>query len=373
MKKAKNPKILYPILSALFAGAGTAGLLLGLPTLWICGLLAANVFLAAGIVLGTEVKTVRRKNPFAQFSEEEPEEEEARMFRVPMLSVLVAIAAALLAGFLARSAVVGLLVLFTWGGFGFPLAMCILYRSDFGEAMQTGLLTSVGLTAVGGAIQIFLSSPGNSFDPKHCFTWIADTLKTNLTTLLTEGKALAQTQTLPGEEGAKWMEAIRGLNPQAMAEELVTTFLSLTPALFAILVLGLLCVIWWSTKKALQKHPTVEVKYMGRPDGFLPGRGLPLIYFVGFLINLLAPAGSVFAIASVNVVYVLSAILMYAGFSLILYAVNTRARSKALRVVFTLVAIFLGLSSCGSWLLMILGLFSAGRDLRGLFGGGSLR
>ena len=126
MSKFKQPKIIYPILSAVIALIATAALYLGLWGIWLAGCVAANVFLAAGIVCGTEVKTVRRKNPMAKFSEDQPNELEGRVYRVPFLSVIIAIFVALGAGFLSQSAIAGLLVLFTWGGLGLPIALCIL-------------------------------------------------------------------------------------------------------------------------------------------------------------------------------------------------------------------------------------------------------
>ena len=115
IQKAKEQKIFFPILSVLFALTGTAALFLGMPLSWLAALVGANVFLAAGMVCGTEVKTIRRKNPMARFSEEEPEELEGKMYRVPFLSVLLALLAALVAGLITKSAVAGLLIFFTMG------------------------------------------------------------------------------------------------------------------------------------------------------------------------------------------------------------------------------------------------------------------
>jgi uncharacterized protein YybS (DUF2232 family) len=88
---------------------------------------------------------------------------------------------------------------------------------------------------------------------------------------------------------------------------------------------------------------------------------------------MLSASGSTLQITSMNVTYVISAVLTFAGFSVVLYFINTKAPSVAVRVLLTIVTSVVGLSSCGGSLLLLLGLFSAGRDLRGLFGGGTYR
>ncbi len=391
MKNTKNLNVVYSVLSVLFAVAATAALLLGFffphgfglpfdgelrlffPLLWLAGLVAANIFLAASTVLGTEVKTVKHKNPFAQFSEDAPAETEVRTYRVPKLLVLIALAAALLTGFLTKSAVIGLLILFTWGGLGFPLALCILNRTDFGGAMQIGLLTGTGFTAIGTVIQVFLRSPGNSFDLKHCLNWILSTLETTFTAVLTEAKALAETQTIPGEQGAQLMETIQTSDPVLMGKEAAMGFLTLTPTFFTILMLALLCAIWWLTKSLLKRQSEVEVKYMGRLDGFRPSSVIPLLCVLAYMLNIFSAAGSPIKIATLNIFYILSVILIFAGFSLLLNFINNRIPSKVMQVLLTAALIFFSLSSCGSVLLMVLGVLTAGQGLRGRFGGGNTR
>ncbi len=373
MNHLRQPKTLYPILSALLALCGTVALCLGLLGTWIAALVGANVFTAAGTVCGTEVRTVRRKNPMARFSEDEEEELEAKVYRIPLVSVLLALLAALAVGIIYQSAVLGLLTLFTWGGLGYPLAIGILARTEFGLSLQTGLISATALTGIGGLLQIWISSPGNSFDPKYCF----DMVRTKLLNLLTDGiretEALleGQSQFLPE---AATIPALWGdLPPEEVAALWTDTFFSVTPALFAIGVLALLCGIWWLTKVALKRCSTVEVQYMGRIDTYRPGRALSLLYLVCFLANLLAPAGSALQIAGTNLVAVISAVLTFAGFSLVLYIINTRIPSAAARVILTIVAAVTGISSCGMSLLLFLGLLSSGRDLRGFFGGGTLQ
>lgn len=373
MSKTKNLKMIYPILGSALALCGTGALFLGLLGTWIAFLLGANVFIAAGLVCGTEIKTVRKKNPFAQFSEDEPEELEGRMLRVPYLSPLAALLAALLAGFISGSALAGLLVFFTWGGLGLPLAACVLTRTDFGLSLQTGLISSVVFTAIGGAIQVLLSSPGHSFDLKYCLETVADGLKASVTAALTEFQSLVQTQSEALGSDTELLKPFLSVAPAELAEQSVHLFLSVTPALFAVAVLSLSCVLWWGMKAALKKDTAVEVKYMGRLDGYRPGAILSPLYLVFVLANMFSATDSALQIASMNLVYVISAVLTFAGFSVILYFINTKAPSVAVRVLLTIVTAVVGLSSCGGSLLLLLGLFSASRDLRGMFGGGTYR
>ncbi len=373
MNKTKNLKMIYPILGSALALCGTGALFLGLLGTWLACLLGANVFIAAGLVCGTEIKTVRKKNPFAQFSEDEPEELEGRMLRVPFLSPLGAFLAALLAGFLSGSAIAGLLVFFTWGGLGLPLAACVLTHTDFGLSLQTGLISSVVFTAIGGSIQVVLSSPGHSFDLKYCLETATDRLNESLVMDLTEFQTVVQTQSEALGSDAELLKPFLSVAPTEMAEQSVNLFLSATPALFAIVVLFLSCVLWFGMKSALKKDATIEVKHMGRLDGYRPGAILSPMYLVFFLANMFSATGSGLQIASMNLIYVISAILTFAGFSVVLYFINTKAPSVAVRVLLTIVTVVVGLSSCGGSLLLLLGLFSASRDLRGMLGGGTYR
>lgn len=371
MNQTKNLKTVYSILAAGIALCGTVALFLGLFGLWLCSCLAANVFLAAGLVCGTEVRPFRKKNPMAEISEEAPEEIEGHVFRVPMLSVIVALIVTVAAGLISGSAITALLVLFTWGGLGFPLAMCILYRSDFGLSLQTGLISSIALSAIAGVIQIFISTPDHSFDLKYCLEQISTRMKEAVVAALTEMQTLAGSQPLPMPDGTDASEFLTTISADETARQIVNAFLSATPALFAIGILTLLCIIWWGTKMALKKDSTVEIKYMGRLDGYVPGRILSPVYLLFFLANLLSEAGSALQIASMNVVYVVSAVLTFAGFSLVLYIINTRAPSVAARVLLIVATVAVSMSSCGGSILILLGLLSTGRDLRGTFGGGT--
>lgn len=373
MNRSKNLKMIYPILGSAAALCGTVALFLGLWGTWLAACLTANVFIAAGMVCGTEIKTIRRKNPMAQFSEDEPQEMEGQMYRVPFLSVLVALMVAIVAGLISGSAIVGLLTLFTWGGLGIPLAACVLTRTEFGLSLQTGLISSIVFTALGGVIQVFISTPGNSFDPEYCLEAIAIKLINGVTAVLTEFQKLTQAQQITLADGTVLSELFSSVSVEETATQVVNAFLSATPGLYAIFVLALLCVIWWGMKLALKKDAGVEIKSMGRLDGYRPGRILSPIYLLFFLVNLVSEAGSVMQIASMNVIYVVSAVLTFAGFSILLYFINTRAPSVGLRVLLTVVTVVAGLSSCGSSLLLLLGLFSTGRDLRGMFGGGTYR
>ncbi len=371
MSQTKHLKTVYPILAAGIALCGTVALFFGLLGLWLCSCLAANVFLAAGVVCGTEVRPFRKKNPMAEIAEDEPEEIEGHVFRVPMLSVLGALLAAVAAGLISGSAITALLVLFTWGGLGFPLAMCILYRTDFGLSLQTGLITSTVLTAIGGAVQVFLSTPDHSFDLKYCLEQISTRMKEAIGTALTEMQTLADGQPISLPNGTNASELLSSIPAEETAGQVTELFLSAVPGLFAIGILAMLCIIWWGTKAALKKDDTVEIKYMGRLDGYVPGRILSPIYLLFFLANLFSEPGSAMQIASMNVVYVVSAVLTFAGFSLVLYIINTRAPSVVARVLLILATVAVSMSSCGGSILLLLGLLSTGRDLRGTFGGGT--
>lgn len=373
IQKAKEQKIFFPILSVLFALTGTAALFLGMPLSWLAALVGANVFLAAGMVCGTEVKTIRRKNPMARFSEEEPEELEGKMYRVPFLSVILALLAALVAGLITKSAVAGLLIFFTWGGAGVALALCVLSRSPFGQSLQTGLISAVGVTGIAGAIQVLISSPGNSFDVKYCLTALQTKIQTGFFAALNEAKALLEAQPELYGKAYDFSALFGTASPEETATLLAETIVAMLPALFAIGMLALLCVIWWLMKATLKRTVAVDVKDMGRIDGYRPGPLVSPLYFLFMILSLFGKSGSVLQILGMNMTSILSAVLMFAGFSLILYIINSRISSPVARVFLTIGAVFAGLSSLGSSLLLLLGMISAGTDLRGRFGGGSLQ
>lgn len=377
MSKFKQPKIIYPILSAVIALIATAALYLGLWGIWLAGCVAANVFLAAGIVCGTEVKTVRRKNPMAKFSEDQPNELEGRVYRVPFLSVIIAIFVALGAGFLSQSAIAGLLVLFTWGGLGLPIALCILYGMNFGLSMQTGLISSIFLTGGAGAIQVFLSTPDHSFDLKWCLETASSVLKEYMISALHQTRDLLYSQFTDLQQVPAAMREFVALSNetsiQQTAEQFVELFISSLPALFAIAILALLCVIWWFTKAALQRQTVVEIKHMGRLDGYVAGRVISLLCMLSYLIDIVAKSGSVLQIAALNVNWVISAVLAFAGFSVVLYIINSRIPSAVARVFLIIGAVMVSISSCGFSILFLVGLISTAYDLRKLLGGGTLK
>ena len=371
MKLIKDPKILYPVLGAVCALLGTGALLLGMILLWGALCVAANAFFAAGIVCGTESKTVRRSNPMANFSEDEPEEIDVQTFRVPILPALLALLLAVAAGLITKSPLVGLLVLFTWGGVGFPLVACVLGRQEFGLSMQTGLISASVLTGIAGALQVWVSSPGNTFDLKYCYTRLTDVIGNAFSTVFAELSAAAQKEPIPLPDGTSLTDFLSAYSPEEFAKNAVDTLLSVMPSVFAVAVLVLCCATWWGMKAILIRTRNTEVKYMGRIDGYVPGRILPTLYLLFVIANLLTEPGSGFQIAAMNVVTVLSAVLTYAGFSLILYVINTRVRAKVGRIFLILATVAVSVSSCGGSILVLLGLFSAGRDLRKTFGGGT--
>ena len=144
------------------------------------------------------------------------------------------------------------------------------------------------------------------------------------------------------------------------------------PAVIAVILLLTLCVLWFGIKAALKRDASVEIKHMGRLDGYQPARALSPIYLISVLLSLFSQGNSVIQISATNAMYVLSAVLMFAGFSLILYIINTRAPSAVARVFLVIGTVITACSSCGSSLLVLLGLMSIGRDMRGGFGGGTL-
>lgn len=370
MNRATNLKFIYPAVGSALALCGTVALCLGLLGTWIAFLLGANIFIGAGLCCGTDVRTVRPKKVLPQISEDEPEEFEGKMYRVPFLSVLAAVLAAIAAGILFRSAILGLLTFFTWGGLGLPLAACVLSQTNFAGAMQTGLVSSAGVTSLAGVIQVFLSSPNHSFDPQYCLEQLAGRIKDTVTAALAElENMLSRPNTLP--DGTDLSELIGAASSEETITAAIHSVFAITPGLFALAVLILSFGIWWGMKIALKRSGNVDIKYMDRIDGYRPSRFLSLIYLVFILINMASEQGSVAQIVSMNVVYVLSVILTFAGFSLILYFINTRAPSASARALLTVAAAVIGLSSCGSSLLLLLGLLSAGRDLRGVLGGGT--
>lgn len=379
MKKF-HPRLIYPLLGMFLPTLATTAQFFDLKLSWLVLALISNVFIGAGVVSGTESRSVQRFNPKSRFFEDEPETVDAVAFRIPFLPVIMALIVSVLMGVYFESPLQGLLTLFTWGGLGYPLALCVLYRASFGTAMQVGLISSVGYTAAAGALHIYRMSPKGSFQPMDCLTQIMERMTVALTQALEEAKVLYQ-QTL-AEMGTINEPPLQGVNVSSLsaaetADALVKNLLLNAPSLFTVAILFLLCIVWWGMKEALKRDSFVETKYMGRLDGYTPSRALSLLLSVSFVtnlaLNLFGLSGSGIQIAAMNLSSVLLTVFTFAGFSLLLYIIRTKTKSSALRVVLSIAAAVLGVSSCGNALLLVLGLFSAGRDLRGTFGGGTFK
>ena len=369
--KQKHKHSLYPWLYLFSAIAGSVcifapgtqtALLLGSTLLLPVSIVAANVFSAAWVVTGTEIQTVSRPNPRARFFENEPETVELKMYRVPLLPILLAAAGALISGLVTGSPLVGLIVLMLWGVLSYPLALGILYRNGFALSLQSGLITTSVITALAGVLQIFVWSPGSSFQLQYCYDAAVSRIKAVFVS------SLEQVSATP--EGA---ELLKGINFSELADASITATVSLLPALFAIAVLTVLCLLWWLIKALLKRDPRVDVKYMGRIDGYTPSRVVSFLYLLFFLLYFFSAEDSALVLLGMNVFYVVSAVLLFAGFSFLLFIINTRAISPGLRIALTVGAALLALSSLGGQLLVLAGLLCAGNDLRGRFGGDTLQ
>lgn len=348
--------------ACIFAPASDAPLLFGSALLLPLAILAANVFSAAWVVTGTEIQTVSHPNPRARFFENEPETIEMKMYRVPLLPVLLAVVGALVSGFLSGSPLVGLIVLLLWGVLSYPLALGILYRNGFALSLQSGLIVTSLVTALAGVLQVFVWSPGHTFQLQYCYDVAYEKVKTILVNVLTETKATP--------EGAA---LLKDLNLSELADAAITSTVSMAPALFAIAVLAVLCLIWWLIKALLKRDARVDVKYMGRLDGYAPSRTVSLLYLLFFFLYFFGTGESALELMGMNVFYVISAVLLFAGFSFVLFIINTRISSRGWRIALTVGAVLLGGSSLGGQLLVLAGLLCAGNDLRGRFGGGTLQ
>lgn len=374
--KQTRTKTIYPWLYLLSAVIGTVCIfapvqnlpvLMGSTLLLPIAILAANVFSAAWVVSSTEIQTISRPNPRARFFENEPQTVETNVYRIPLIPVLLSLLGALVSGLLTGSPIVGLIVLFLWGMLSYPLALCILYRNEFALSMQTGLISATVFTAIAGVIQVFISSPGNRFQLKYCYDAFIFKLRNFLIGTINEA------MTVPPEDGFTVADQMKGINIPELVDSFITSLVSLSPAIFAIVVLAVLCIIWWLTKAALKRGTDVDVKYMGRIDGYTPSRITSVLYLIFFFVYFFGTEGSGWQLAGLNVFYVVSAVLTFAGFSFVLYMINTHAPSRAARIVLTVGAILVGSSSCGGQLLILAGLMSAGNDLRARFGGGTLK
>lgn len=366
MSKNKNLSKIYPVAGIACALWASTALYFGLIPIWIAFALGANVFLAAGVVCGTQVKTVRRKNPLAQFSEDEPAEVEHQSFRIPTIPLLIGVLAGLTFGLIAQSAVYGLLTLLTWGGLGIPLAIAVLARQEFSDAMQSGLTASILVTAVAAFIQVFLSVPGHTFNVQYAFDLVFNKTKAIFLQALT----LMQSAELPEQAG---MLDLNGLTVEEAAELYAKEWVPTIPGIYAALILGGLCIVWWGLKAAVSKDPRIEIKYMGRADNYVPGRILSVVFLISMVCGSLIRQGSALQIAGANLSLICAAIIAFGGFSLILYIVNTRAKSKFLRFFLACGILALSFFVCGAPALFLIGIVNSYIDLRKLLGGGTLK
>ena len=367
MNRNRNLSKIYPVAGIACALWASAALYFGLIPIWIAFALGANVFLAAGVVCGTQVKTVRRKNPLAQFSEDEPAEVEHQSFRIPTVPLLIGVLAGLTFGLIAQSAVYGLLTLLTWGGLGIPLAIAVLARQDFSDAMQSGLTASILVTAVAAFIQVFLSVPGHTFNVQYAFDLVFNKTKA----LFLQALTMMQSAQLPDQ--AAGMLDLKDLTVEEAAELYARNLVPTLPGIYAALILGGLCIVWWGLKAAVSKDPRIEIKYMGRADNYVPGRIVSVVFLLSMICGSLLQPGSGLQIAGMNLSLICTAVIAFGGFSLVLYLINTRARSKVLRALLICGVLILSLFSYAAVALFLIGVVNSYIDLRKLLGGGTLK
>lgn len=364
-----TPRLVYPLLGTFLPTFATTAQIFDLKAVWFFLALVSNIFIGAGVVSGTESRSVQRYNPKSRFFEDEPETVDAVAFRIPFLPVIMAVIVSLLIGVYFESPLQGLLAFFTWGGLGYPLALCVLYRTRFGSAMQVGLISSVGYTAVAGALHLYRMSPDGSFQPTECLLQIMERM-TVFTTEAVEQFKIFYSDFLVEQK------IVLGTSSE-VAKVLVESLVSVAPALFATGILFLSCIVWWGMKEALKRDSFVETKYMGRLDGYVPSHALTVLYpvsFVGnFILTSVGLSGSALQITAMNLTSVIATIFTFAGFSLILYIIRTRAKSPLRRAILIITTLVLGVSSCGNVLLFFLGFLASMRDLRRTFGGDSFK
>lgn len=376
--KQNNSNYLFPLLGILCAILGTGALLArvdndGTLLVWGLLLLAANAFFAAATVGGTQEQVVKVPNRHVGFGDSEPDMVEKTMHRIPLYPMFLALAAGVGIGFYTGSALDGLLTLFTWGGFGYPLAHCILRRQSFGFSLQIGLLSSAVCTALAGVIHVFKVSPNHSFQLKYCFDIAVQAVENKLLPAVTMIKdVICSQEEIPGGE-TLLTKLFRTESAEALTETLTRNLVYLIPALFTLAVFAALCVAWWICKELLKRGTKLDVSYMGRLDGYVPGRGVMIVYFVSYLALAMGAEGSVLPILAQNINQILYYVLVYAGFSVLLFVINTRVESKALRAVMVavLVMCLFAFNSYVSQLLVLIGLF--GWNFRKILGGDVLK
>jgi len=372
-------KLIYPLLGTLCALAGSLALMgrnvnESALLFWILLFLAANIFTAAGVILRTKSETVRipRRRIAAEEEKDPPEEQETTVWRIPVLPLFLALAAALIAGLYSGSVFDGFLVFFTWGMLGYPLAHCILRRYPFGFSLQAGLLSSLVVTALAGVLHVFKASPDHSFQLKYCFDAAVQAVANKLLPGVEMMKSILALQPTDGINESNAVLLFRTQSAQAIAEGLAETLSMMVPALFAVSVLACLCLIWWVVKEILKKSSDLPVKYMGRLDGYVPTGAVTATYMIAFVVSLFAGESLWMSILASNLSSIASAVLLFSGYSLILFIINTRATSKPIRIVLSVLTVLLAFDSCGNQLLIFAGIFNSGM-LRAVIGGGTLK
>ena len=371
--KRTNYKIIYPFVGTVCAAGGTVALLSrgtnpGALFLWLFLLFAANLFIAAGIVCGAREETVEIPNPNA-FREGEPKTVTSTLRRIPALSIVLALGATAVVAGLTYSVLDSLLTLFTWGALSYPLARCILNRTPFGASMQSGLISASVLTLLAGVVHVFKVAPDHTFRLQYAYDLAVNAVRDKILPLLQEAKQILEGQSLGDTE---LTQELATFSPETLTDWFVEEMLFFLPAFFAILVLLCLCLTWWLCKQLLKKDPTVRTHQMGRLDTYSPSRILFGVYMISYLVYLIGDEGSAMMALGINVNIVASAVLAFAGYSLVLFIINTRASSKMVRVVLSVLTLLLGMDSCGYQLLTLAGLFSSD-SLRQNLGGGTFK
>ena len=352
MEQKNKRKIIYPLVGAALALASNTALFFD-PLVWAACALGANVLIAAGIVLNAVTLSPEGENS------------PVRALRVPLIPLLLSLAAGLATGLIARNAVMGLLGAYSWGLVAFPLAIAVLRKARFSSAMLTGLTWSAVSAAGALLIQVLISSPAGSFRPAYCLE--------QLSNRMTEFFVGQLTQLATAGTGVPYAALFTNMTDAAQAEEfaktLTRTLLNVAPAAGAVAALFACCLFWWLLKRALR--PTdFEVSSMGRLDMYTPHPSVPLVLLVSFLFNLMLGTASPLGIVFFNLNVVISAVLAYGGFSLALYFLNVKIGSRALRILILGGAVLICLfSGFGTLPFVLLGMFSVTRNLRGGIGG----
>ncbi|MBP3301000.1 MAG: DUF2232 domain-containing protein [Clostridia bacterium] len=367
--KRTNYKIIYPFVGTVCAAGGTVALLSrgtnpGALFLWLFLLFAANLFIAAGIVCGAREETVEIPNPKA-FREGEPKTVTSTLRRIPALSIVLALGATAVVAGLTYSVLDSLLTLFTWGALSYPLARCILNRTPFGASMQSGLISASVLTLLAGVVHVFKVAPDHTFRLQYAYDLAVNAVRDKILPLLTEAKEILLSQPIADP-------LLTDFSPEQTANWMIESLLSFLPALFAIAALFALCLLWWLIKWAVSKDDSFPVRHMGRLDNYSPSRVLFIVYMASFLLYMISEEGSIPETVGMNLTSVTSAILAFAGFSLVLFVINTRATSKFARIGLSVLTLILGFDSCGYQALTLAGLFSSD-NLRQFLGGGTYK